>query len=370
MKETFGAGSTELLKEIINHLAARRVFIVSGKKSYELSGAEGKLSSLLKGVDAFRYCKFEENPTFKDLLKGAGIVRDYNPELIIAIGGGSVMDTAKVISVLPADKALAEMMVKGETGVPDKIAPLVAIPTTSGSGSEATHFAVCYLDKKKYSVAGETLLPDYVILDPELTYSMPPYQTAVSGMDALCQGIESYWAKGATHESRTYAIEAIALILKNIEKAVKRPDLKSRLAMAKGSNLAGKAINISKTTAPHALSYGFTMYHNIPHGHAVSLTMGDFIFFNSELAYESSDEKLKSRMVKLFNLFGCENAICTRSRFQQIMRNIGLQTKLSDMVSIDVDIHQLAEAVNFQRLNNHPIAVSNDSILKILMKVI
>lgn len=370
MEEIFGTGSIGKLKEIIKNVTPRRVFIISGSRSYEICGAKNVLNSLLAGIEVKRHHDFEENPKFDDLMKGAGLIRDYNPDMVIAVGGGSVIDTAKLISVLPADTRLAEKIIKVKVCLPGKIAPLVVIPTTSGSGSEATHFAVCYLDKQKYSVADETLLPDYAILDPGLTYSMPPYQTAVSGADALCQAVESYWANSATDESRRYASEAIKLILNNLEIAVNNPDPAIRLAMSKGANLAGKAINISKTTAPHALSYGFTMYHGIHHGHAVSLTLGEFILFNSKKAFESSDEELNIRMAEIFALFGCKNAESTRSRFRQIMKAVGLQTRLSDMRISNLDICQLVEGVNSERLNNHPIAVSKEDIHRIITKIV
>jgi alcohol dehydrogenase class IV len=369
IRQYTGPGNIQQLHSIIKKLDAKRILIVSGKQSYELSGAKEKLKDILDVTENLRYFDFEENPKFRDALKGKKIIKDFNPDLIVAIGGGSVMDIAKLLSILPDEEVEAEKMIRGEIKVTDKLAPMIAIPTTSGSGSEATHFAVVYINDVKYSLAADLLIPEYVILDPELTYSVSSYQTAVSGMDALCQGIESYWAKDATDESRSYASEAIPLIFKSIEKAVNSPDPESRLAMSKGSNLAGKAINISKTTAPHALSYAFTTYHGIPHGHAVALTLGEFFVFKSEKAFESSDNELKVRMAELFELFGCENAFSSRNRFRQIMASIGLNTTLSEMTNTKVDIHQLADTVNSERLANHPVIVSKQNIRRITTKI-
>lgn len=372
VNEWIGAGSIQQLAGILKNLSSKKVYIVSGKKSYELSGAKEKLENLLKGINYYRYCNFEENPKFKDLVKGAKLIRNYNPDLVIAIGGGSVIDTAKIISVLPVDVNLGEAMVRGNQQVTGKIAPLTVIPTTAGSGSEATHFAVVYLDKEKYSVAHERLLPDYVIIDPVFTYSMSPYQTAVSGMDALCQAIESYWAKGATEESRMFASEAISCLLKSLESAVNHPDPAVRMEMAKGANLSGKAINTSKTTAPHALSYGFTSYYGIPHGHAVALTIGEFIVLNTVKASEASDGELSIRMNKLFELLGCENAESARVKFRQIMKNIGLEPKLGEIVTNEknINIHHLVNNVNTERLQNHPVKVSKGDISRIITRIL
>lgn len=353
---------------IIKKLDAKRIFVVSGKESYELSGAKEKLEDVLEGTENLRHFGFEENPKLKDATEGKKIITEFNPDLIIAVGGGSVIDMAKLLSILPDDESEAEQMIRAEINVPDKLAPMIAIPTTSGSGSEATHFAVVYINDVKYSLAAKSLIPEYVILDSELTYSMTPYQTAVSGMDAFCQAIESFWAKGATIESRNFASKAIQILLSNLEGAVIHPDSAIREEMMKGAHLAGKAINISKTTAPHALSYSLSTVCGIPHGHAVALTMGEFILHNSR----STGIQLKGRMEDLFTLLGCENACQSRDKFLSIMMNIGLETKLSEVVSSfnKKDIPHLVNSVNEERLGNHPIQVTKKDLLKILESIV
>jgi alcohol dehydrogenase class IV len=360
-------GNIQQLHSIIKKLDSKRIFIVSGKNSYEMSGAKDKLEAILDSTESLRYFDFEENPKFKDALKGKKIIREFNPDLILAIGGGSVIDTAKILSVLPDDEAEAEKMVRGETEASDKLAPMIAVPTTSGAGSEATHFAVVYIDDVKYSLASDLLKPEYVVLEPELTYSMTPIQTAISGIDAFCQSIESFWAIGATDESRTYGSDAIQIILKNLEGAVSNPDSANREEMMTGAHLAGKAINISKTTAPHALSYSLTTNYGIPHGHAVALTMGEFILFNSRKA----DTQLNDIMEDLFALLGCNNAHQCRDKFLSVMTNIGLKTKLSEVAGSfgKSEIPHLVNSVNEERLGNHPVKVTKSDISKILGRI-
>jgi alcohol dehydrogenase class IV len=369
-REFIGAGSVKRLAEIVNQVNPDKVFIVSGKSSYKSSGAKDAIEQQLKKFSTLRYSEFGENPEFNDILKGVKNIRKFSPELIIAVGGGSVLDTAKVISVLPDDPVIAEKIVKREVAVPPKIAPIIAIPTTSGSGSEATKFAVVYLDKKKYSVVSEDFLPDYVLIDPELTYSLPPYQTAVSGMDALCQSVESFWAKGATTESKEYSREAINLILKNLEKSVNNPDAESRFGMAMGANLAGKAINRTRTTAPHAMSYALTTFYGIPHGHAVALTLGEFFQLNSERALATSRQDLVKVMEELFELFDCSDAIQCRDKFYGLMGRIGLKTKLSQMLQGELNISKLVNNVNVERLSNHPVVVTKADIKAVYQKIL
>jgi alcohol dehydrogenase class IV len=371
-KEIIGEGSIQSLEGILKHYSAQRVFLATGKKSYELSGAKEKIEKLLKRRDYHRHFDFEENPKFPDLLQGARDIRAYKPDIIVAIGGGSVMDTAKILSVLPTDTSKAKKVIKGEIDFDEKISPIVAIPTTSGSGSEATHFAVAYLNNVKYSVAGKSLLPDYVILDPDLTYSMSPYQTAVSGMDALCQGIESYWAKGATKESREYAADAIKVILNNIENAVNNPNSESLFNMAKGANLAGKAINISKTTAPHALSYSLSTFYGIPHGHAVALTIKEFILINEVKASQNNDLKLTRRMEQLYKLIGGTSGMNCGLIIQQVMNRIGLESSLNEITfgKENININKLVNNINVERLGNHPVLVSIEDVNDVYLNIL
>lgn len=370
--EIIGPGRLNYIDNILDEHHPKKVFIVSGKKSYQLSGAQAVLESRLKEIDFFRYSEFEENPKFEDLLQGTKVLKNYKPDLIIAVGGGSVLDTAKIISVLPEDRDHAKKTIQGDIPVQGKFAPMIAIPTTSGSGSEATHFAVAYVNKEKYSVAAELLMPDYVIIDPELTYSMPPYQTAVSGMDALCQSIESYWAKGATSESRKYSKKALQLILPNLEHAVKNGDSESRYNMLIGSNYAGKAINISKTTAPHALSYSLTTEFGIPHGHAVAMILGHFFEFNMSQIDANDDGAMHKTMRKLFSLLESKQAKECSENFYELMEKVGLEKNLSqlDVAVNSRNVKNLADSVNLERLSNHPVSVPRNDLVQILNKIL
>ena len=366
-KEFIGANAIESLSGIILKHSPAKIFLVTGGKSFEASGAKSKLDEIIEGIESYRHFGFEENPKFHELLTGAEKLKKFNPDMIIAIGGGSVLDTAKIISILPVNEAKAIDVITGKSAVDSSTKPVVLIPTTSGSGSEATHFAVAYINDKKYSVADQSLLPDYTILDSSLTYSTSPYQTAVSGMDALCQAIESYWAKGSTNESKEYAKEAINLVISNIRNAVNHSDIKARGYMMIGSNLAGKAINISKTTAPHALSYAITTKFGIPHGHAVAMILPHF--FNLNFSCKDVDNRI---MTEVFSFMNCSSPENAKEYFQKIMSDIGLQTNIfKDDFNVSTDIVQeLADAVNLERLKNHVYLPSKEDILTVLSSII
>lgn len=368
-KEIFGEGSIQSLEGILKHYSAQRVFLVTGKKSYEHSGAKEKLENQLKGRDFHRHFEFEENPKFSDLLQGARDIRAFKPDIIVAVGGGSVMDTGKILSVLPTDSTKAEKIIKGEIDFDDKIAPMVAIPTTSGSGSEATHFAVAYIGKKKFSVSHQQIFPDNVILDPELTYSMPSKLTAITAFDALCQAIESYWAVGSTTKSRKYSAESIRLILEVYERVIKKPDKESRSIMVKASHLAGQAINISKTTGPHAASYSLTANYSVPHGHAVILLLPGFFIFNGLAEIEKihpaiTYKKHKKSMEELYELLKVKGPFEAAQYIREIIRFAALESDLAEIGINDIEL--IVRSVNNKRLSNNPVKVNKSDLIKIL----
>ncbi|MEO8666060.1 MAG: phosphonoacetaldehyde reductase, partial [Ignavibacteria bacterium] len=275
-KEFIGIGELGRLGEILKLKDSDKIFLVTGKKSYESSGAEKIINEQLKNYEFKRFSDFEENPKLEDIKTGIELFKN-GYDMIIAVGGGSVIDVAKLINVLSSQKNSPEEIIADNSKIKNKGKYFAAIPTTAGAGSEATHFAVVYKNKEKFSVAHEYIYPDTVIIDPQLTYNLPKAVTAISGIDALSQAVESYWNVYSTDKSKHYATQSIKLIIENLEKAVNKPDEDSRFNMSLAANLAGKAINITKTTAPHALSYSMTSYFGVPHGQAVSITLGEFL---------------------------------------------------------------------------------------------
>jgi len=373
-KEFFGLNSIKKLEEILKYENPRKIFLVTGKQSYKLSGAQKKIKKLLLVYPYIHFSDFSQNPKIEDIKKGIQIYKKEECDLVIAIGGGSVIDTAKLINILAQQSEDPEKYIFGEKII-KKGKILVAIPTTSGSGSEVTHFAVIYIDKQKYSLAHQKfILPDYVILDASLTFSAPPYLTASTGMDALGQAIESFWAINSTNESKEYAKEAIKIILNNIEKVVNNPSKESRDSMIKASNLAGKAINISKTTASHALSYPLTSHFKIPHGHAVALTLGPMLRYNFEVSNIDLQDKrglnyVKETFEKLIQTFGANNIQECTKMIYNIMNQIGLKIKLRDLNIKKDDIEIIIKDFNPERAKNNPRKLDTVNLKKMLLQI-
>ncbi len=374
-KEYFGFDSIKNLKNILKEENPSKIFLVTGKQSYEKSGAKNFILRYLQGYNFIHFNNFSSIPLFEDVKKGIIVFKKEKCDLVIAIGGGSVIDFAKLTNILVSQDDNLIDYVKNIKDIKKPCKPLIAIPTTSGSGSESTHFAVVYIKEKKFSVTSRYILPKYSIVDPTFTESLPPKITAISGIDALCQAIESYWSINSTSMSRDISKKAIKLILKNLLISVRNPTKKTRLSLARASNLAGKAINLTKTTAPHAISYPLTYFFGIPHGHAVSLTLGEFFIFNSSInKFNATDinrlDNYQQIFSELLDIFEVSSAISAKQKFTKLILDLDLETKLSMFnISID-DIPSILNNVNLERLNNNPRKISRRKLESILISLI
>lgn len=317
--------------QYMQSIAPRHCLLVRGKKSFDLCGGKKVIDELvgITNCDITEYSDFSVNPKYEEAISGVELFIASKADIIVAVGGGSVLDMAKLIRHMAAEKGYA--------------APLHALPTTAGTGAEATHFAVVYIDGKKQSIAADDVLPDVAVVYPQFTYQNDAYLTACTGFDALAQAIESYWAKGATNESRDYSLRAIGLLWKQLPQLIQSPTEELRNQVAEGAYWAGRAINISTTTAPHAFSYAFTTHYGYPHGHAVALT---FPFF---MKLDGTNN--------LLDLLGfTEDAVV--QQMEGYISSLGLELELTSVVDIPATLRE----VNLQRLSNNPIVVTQSTI--------
>ncbi len=371
--EYFGVGCLNSIPSILECHKATRIFVVTGKKSFYISGARDAITPYLDGKTIIFFSDFSENSKIDDAKRGGAELKQAKCDVVIAVGGGSVIDMAKLINAIAHNNYEPKDIATGKEKIKVKGLPLIAIPTTAGSGSEATHFAVVYVNNIKYSLSHEYILPDYPIIDPSLTYTLPPKLTAVSGFDALSHAVESYWAVTATEESREYASQAIKMILPTLESAVNSPSAEARNTMVLAAHLAGKAINITKTTAPHAISYPMTAYFNIPHGHAVALLLGNFFAINSRLkGVEWGDSRgkdyLQKVMHELCDLFDCACPQDCSNKWYALMAAVGLETNFRSLgICNQSDIEVIINNVNAERLGNNPVIIK-ETILKQLFR--
>ncbi len=359
---------------MIKKFSPHKIFLVHGKTSFAMSGAEKLLMPILSHYEIAFSPIAGSNPKIDDIERGISYFQTSGAGIVLGVGGGSAMDTAKAIALLAGQKNFHEILL-GNAEPQPRLIPTIMMPTTAGTGSESNRFIVYYLRGKKRSLSHPSSVPDVAILDPAFSLNLPPKITAATGMDALAQAIESYWSVSSTETSRDLCRKAIPAIIDHLPKAVLDPEKKSRAEMLSASNLAGQAINITRTTAPHAVSYPMTSHFNVPHGHAVGLTLPSFLLFNSQTTAETLQDprgvgfvkKIISHIVKMLGAKTPEEAFSFLTKF---IADLGLETKLSGLGIGSEGINLiLKEGFTPDRMNNNPRKVSREDLLAMLERI-
>jgi alcohol dehydrogenase class IV len=349
----------ELAPVVARHARGPRIVIVSGPQSFDAIGGP----ALLRGL-----------PGPWRLVTAAGVLprlEDYDTlhaeigrdgvDGLVAIGGGRVLDMAKLLSTgLPDAAEISRRLDAGEAIA--RGLPLVAVPTTAGSGSEATPFAVAYANGRKSSVDHPSLLPDAAIIDPSVLAGLPRAVVATAGLDALCHCIESLLSRRATPASRALARRGLRLGLANLEAAVAG----RRAALARMSltaHLAGRAIALTRTTIPHALSYPLTSRYGLAHGLAVSLSMATYLrLFGQRLATEPRLGDWAEAYGFVLASLGCASENTVAPAWTRLVGGLGLPATLAECGLGPDARHEAAGAVDTARLNNAPLALGTDDL--------
>lgn len=341
------------IPEILGGLQARKPLVVGGRA---FTGSRVQETLDANGVEYTVFSGYSPNPKLPEVLAGLELFHAQGCDSIISMGGGSAIDVAKCIKLLAATDS-DEFIGFGEP-IAHNI-PHICIPTTAGTGSESTHFAVVYIEGEKNSIAHDSLLPDVVILEPELLRTLPEYHKKSSLLDALAQCVESMWAKGATEQSRGYATHGIELILANFFPYFRKdvdfdPEVTRQVQIA--ANESGKAINLTKTTAAHAMSYGLTAQFGIAHGHAAALCLRGVWSHYAALAEDGGADyaALRTSLAEINDAFGVKNSANALMKFDAILSTLQLPP------TIDVD--SLVGGVNMERMGNSPVPMSADEI--------
>ena len=359
---------------IIDRVAASRLYFVVDASAYSATGAATVLEPNFRDRAVTRFTDFDLNPKLHDVERGIEQFRQADPELMIALGGGTAIDLGKLIGTLACHHESARDIIMGNSAIRQSGPPLIAVPTTAGTGSEATHFAVAYVEGVKYSVAHSVLLPDYAIVDSTLTHSLPASITASTGLDAFCQAIESIWAVGATNESIEYATRSARLAMNSLVNATQNPTADVRRDMCRASHLAGRAINISKTTAPHALSYSITSEYGVPHGIAVALTLSPMLAYNAQVsklncADPRGPEHVRARIDLILELLGVNSVAAACNRMENLVSASGCPNSLALVgIKTDASIRRLVNQVDAHRLSNNPRHATSESLFALLTK--
>ena len=358
------------LENFISNKNFEKIFILTGRKSFKGSGADKILKRILNKKIVKFYFKTSSYPEFNELKKINISLRKFAPDLLIAVGGGSVLDYAKIANSIDFKDNLRKNITNLNYSFKRKVAKLVAIPTTAGSGSEVTANAVIYINKIKYSVEGRLVKPDYFFLMPNLVINNPKKLKAASGFDAIAQAVESMLSRKSNETSLSYAKKSLKISIKNYIDYIKNPTYNNSSAMCLAANLSGQAINISKTTAPHAVSYPFTSLYKLSHGHAVSLTLEKFLKFNfMNIQHSSCKFNLANRYKSIFKLFNVKNIIELENFIKVIKNKAGLESDFNILkINLNNNIDKILDGVNLNRLNNNPVTLNKKDIKNILIK--
>lgn len=351
-------------------LGVRRVLVVIDQGAVAASDTGREIFRQIAGCQHEEFSDFEPNPRWQSGAKAARAAADLDADAVLAVGGGSCCDVAKIAALGCRSPALIDDLARGKPLRCARPIPIIAVPTTSGTGSEATHFAAIHVDGRKVSVAHPGLLPTMAVLDDRFQMTMPPYLAACSGLDALCQAMESLWAVDATPESIRYALVGGRLLAENIESSVLHSEISARRAMMVGSHFAGRAINISKTTASHALSYQLTERFGLHHGHAVALTVGHLAASireteESSCVHPLGAEHARERSRLAASLLGVGPDELP-ARMARLMATLGLADSLGSAGVDREAIPDLATSVDPVRLGNNPRRMSTGQLADML----
>ena len=360
--------SIEDIQNFIKDKSFKKIFVLCGKKSFITTGAEKTFKRILQEKEIKLFYKNSELPILEELIMITNEVKNFKPNLILAVGGGAVIDYSKIANVIDVRPDLAELIVNYSYPFKSKFTKLAVIPTTAGSGAEVTSNAVIYVDGIKHSFESELLIPDNFFLIPEFLISAPHKIKASAGFDAIAQALESLVSKKSNSQSVEYASKSLRISINSYISFLNNPNLKNATEMSIASNLAGKAINISKTTAPHATSYPFTSLFNISHGHAVGLFFEKFFKFNfNNLEKSETTFDLKKRFDLIFNLFSVSGINDFNSKISFMKKEANLEDNLAKLnININQSSENIIKGINLLRLGNNPVKIDGKDIYNII----
>lgn len=278
----FGWGRFQEIRQVVDELKGRKIFLVTSRHFAKKYGILDKLSDYLKGLPVVVFAEVEENPTIETVDRGATQCKMNQCDLVIGLGGGSALDAGKAMAMLQRNSGSIREYLDQERVCQAKGLPFIAIPTTSGTGSEVTPFTVITHKAKKAKPAIAPLenFPDVALVDPELTMSMPFEVAASTGLDALCQAVEGFWSTQGNPLTRSLAFQGIKLAMENLESACLKKDRESVVNMALASHLTGIEMSNIGNTSIHPLSYPITLDYGVSHGFACAIFLPAVIRFN------------------------------------------------------------------------------------------
>ena len=347
VKIRFGSGSIRTLGEEIKALGAARCLVVCDR--FLRSAAEAMQKEIPEIAAIFS--DVEENPQLSGVIKAAELAREAQVDAVVGIGGGSTMDTAKFAAAIAKENADALACFKGVSPFPKTRFPMIAVPTTAGTGSEVTQVSVISNGSEKKTINNPVFMPTLAIVDPKLTLTVPPRTTMNTGLDAMAHALEGYWSRNHQPISDVCAIEAVRLVLENLETAYRDgSDLAARENMSLAALLGGMSFALPKTAGSHACSYPLSEDYHLPHGEACAFTLDSFVRINA-------DERLET-LCRRVGLSGTDELA---DRIKALKRLAGLRMTLSDLGAVDLD-KLCRDAAKHPLMGNNPVVMDERTL--------
>lgn len=339
---------------------ATKVFVVSDS-SFPFLNIKDDIENM--GKPHVMFSDFTPNPVYEDVCKGIDLFQITQCDYILAVGGGSAIDVAKCIKLAilanEGKSAIIPPLVSQRLPIDGSKIPFISIPTTAGTGSESTHNAVMYYEGAKQTITNDGVLPDYAILEPSVLKTLPLYQKKCTMMDALCQGIESWWSVNSTEESYEYSRKTVELIMANWRKYIFENDEEAAAQIMLAANYGGRAINITQTTAAHAFSYKITSLYKLPHGHAVAVglpVIWEYMLNNMDKCIDvRGQDYLVGIFDKISRAMGCDNPNQAIGVFREMMCDMELKSPKAG--NKEEELKVLSTSVNPVRLKNNPVGL-------------
>lgn len=305
--------------------------------------------------------QFSSNPLYEDVCKGVDLFQITKCDTILAVGGGSSLDVAKCIKLF-CQMSKEDIFLNQE--YKDTHVKLIAIPTTAGTGSESTRYAVVYYEGKKQSVTHDSIIPNIAILEPSVLKTLPLYQKKCTMLDALCQSIESWWSVNSNKDSIILSKRAVEIIMHWWHEYIFDNTDESAKNIMYASNLAGQAICITQTTAAHAFSYKITSLYHIPHGHAVAICLPEIWQYMTTHIDNCIDSRGQFYLETIFNDIANSMGCTAVNQAINVYREMLLEMNITSPGSANLlsDISLLSSSVNPIRLRNNPVQLDEMTI--------
>ncbi len=370
----FGVGIEEKIGAEAKGLGAKKALVVTDAV-IEKIGLREKIEKPLKEVAEVDILdKIEPEPTLAAAETVAEAARAAKCDLIVGVGGGSVMDMAKVASAAASNPEQGVSAFLGANKIANPSVPKILVPTTAGTGAEATPFALVIVEEKKKAIASPYNLADVVLIDPTFTATMPPKVTASTGMDALSHAIEAFLSTGSNPLTDSFALEAIRLIADNLEEAFSHGDnLDARLKMSLAALLAGMAFGNAGVIAGHAAAHTFGAKYKIPHGVSAALALPYMMEYNAvENGVKEKLAKVAREMGEdISGMTGEEAASKAVACVKKMLEKLDLPTRLADLDVPKDDLSGLADAMSKEKgyLARNPRKIEYEDAVKMFERM-